>query len=113
MAKKTDVNEINLASIYRELSDAMQQESKEFKKIMGQVKEAAKEGKYTVKVEVDYNTHQFFKSSYYLQCEKTDLAHSLTESGFNCSADSYDTNINFWGKPRYYIHVSWRKKINA
>ena len=103
-------DKVDLASIYRELSDAMQQESKEFKKIMEQVKKSAKEGKYSVKVEVDYKTHQFFKSAYYLQCEKTDLAYSLIETGFNCNADSYDKDRDFWGKPRYYIHVSWRKE---
>lgn len=109
MAKKTDVNEINLASIYRELSDAMRQESKEFKKIMEQVKKAAKEGKYTVKVEVDHDTHKYFKNNYIIN-GNTDLVHALIEAGFNCYADSYDTDTNFWGKSRYYIHVSWRKE---
>ena len=87
----------------------MQQESKEFKKIMEQVKKAAKEGKYTVKVEVDYDTHKYFKNNYILY-KNPDLALSLIEAGFNCSADSYDQDKNFWGKPRYYIHVSWRKE---
>jgi len=102
------MEKIDLASIYRDLSDAMQQETKEYKKIMEYVKEAAQQGKYSIRIRATKEQHWYAMGDEYY---KDQLVKSLIDSGFECHSNKWTDKETTWlGFDRYYINISWEAK---
>jgi len=99
------VEKVELASLYNDLAETMQQESKEFKSIMKEVKKAAKQGKFSVNVKIDEDSHDSICYPY--TRIKTDLVRELEDAGFNLKIHS--KKIKFFGGWDCYITISWRK----
>ena len=100
---------VDLAAIYRELASCMSQEDdKELKKILKDVKKASLKGKYTLKVKIDENVYDWLQYACLRSGKiKPELISKLEDYGFVCGSSNYEIGLMF---SRHTMIISWQKK---
>ncbi len=98
---------VNLAELYRELADAMQGESSEFKKIMKKVKEAAARGEYSIRIDVDDDVLDWVRKYSFSPRNNPvpSLIKRLSDSGFRYGNEKRE--LSFWGRWHNTMMISW------
>jgi hypothetical protein len=106
MKREESNTSVNLAEIYRELADAMQGESPEFKKVMKKVKEAAARGEYSIRIDVDDDVLEWVRTYHFSRRNLVpSLIKRLDESGFRYGNEK--RVLSFWGRCQNSIMISW------
>ena len=90
-----DFEKVDLAALYREIANCIpQQEDKDIKKILKQVKKQASKGKFTLKIDIDQNGFNWLKyTSLRSNKIKPELISKLENYGFELGSPSLDTGF--------------------
>ena len=100
-------DKVNLAKLYKGLADAMQTENPEFKKILKSVRIAASKGLYSLRIEIDDDTHEWVRYPYSRTAGniKPPLIKCLEDSGFSYGNEKKE--LSFWGNWHRSMLISW------
>lgn len=108
MNKNEENAMVNLAEIYRTLSEFTKNtESKELAVIFKKVKEAASNGKFTLKIHINEQVYDWLmRSSFNIREDlKPDLLSDLDKYGFTYGTPSLDINVF---KTKHTMVISWK-----
>lgn len=103
--------DVNIASIYRDLSDAINTKNKNIKKLLNSIKKASEKGEYDLKIKVKEDIREFLrkKESMYYSVHSAPatprIIKDLTDLGFKCYDGGFEYGLF---SKNYYMRISWQ-----